>query len=115
MPENALFDPLLVPFDHRTMKPKDVGLGGPSTEYLATVFDSEGRPVNIPLIWWTPSGQPVLMNEQNALSFFNDYESKANALAPRYSTIGQAVEFAMHRSALGGASRRPLFKVGGGQ
>lgn len=99
----------LSPFDSKTMTPKDVGFGGPSTEYLATEYDSNGKPVNVPLIWWDHEGNPHKMTPKNALAMLDVYESGNNVFAPRYDSIGQAVEFAQHRSANGGATNSPLF------
>ena len=101
----------LQPFDPATMVARDVGYGGPSTEYLFTVEDSEGRAVNIPAIWWDAYGNPHKLNPQNALAMAAQYEAQNALYSPRYDNIGQAVEFAQHRSANGGAMRSPLFEA----
>lgn len=101
----------LAPFDPSTMKPKDVGLGGPSTEYLSTEYDQFGNALNVPLIWWDRDGNPHMMTPDNALALAQTYEAQnPGRRAPRYNNIGQAVEFAQHRSANGGASTTPLFR-----
>lgn len=103
--------PLLQPFNALRMHPRDVGLGGPSTEYLASEYDQYQSPVNVPQIWWDQGGNPVMLSPEDALSMMALYEDQTKTYAPRYSDIGQAAEFAMHRSANGGAMTRPLFNA----
>lgn len=99
---------LLVPFDPQQHQPRDVGLGGPSTEYLATGDDGSGGVWNIPLIWWDDKGDPHLMEYDDAMMFAQQYEAQTGKRFPRYQSEGAASEMAMNRSAMGGASQNAL-------
>ena len=111
------------PFDHRKHKPQDVGLGGPSTEYLLSV-DMGMAPdgfapadiANIPSIWWDKDGKPHLIDDPDmALQMALQYEETTGKRFPRYNDMlnepnpySQAEEAAQHRSAMGGATSNPL-------
>jgi len=103
----------LVPFDPETMKPKDVGLGGPSTEYLVTQEAPDGKVWNIPSIWWTPDGEPVQVPEDVAARLAYQYEKQFEGRGqfPRFDDIDTAVENAKERSKSGGAEKSPLFQM----
>jgi hypothetical protein len=101
----------LQPFDPKKHTPQDLGLGGLSTEYLATEYDNYGLPFNYPTIWFDPSGAAHYVPDA-ALSLALDYEAATGAKFPRFENIGQAVELAQHRSALGGAAQGLLAKLG---
>ena len=109
--KNALarLTPMLRPFDPRRDNPQDVGLGGQSTEYLITGQDWQGNAMNYPSIWYDADGTAHLLDEENALAQTQRWEAMQRQRAPRYENTGQAVEFAQHRSANGGASTNALF------
>lgn len=98
----------LEPFDPAVNKPQDVGLGGPSTEYLATEEDQHGQPFNFPTIWWDKQGKPNLMKTGDARRQALAYEYATGKKFPRYDTFGQGDFAAMNRSALGGGETMPL-------
>lgn len=99
------------PFNPRTDVPTDVGLGGPSTEYLMGTQDPMGNEVNYPQIWWQ-GGQPTLLNPDQAYDRSVQYEQATGLMAPRYRNDGAATFAAENRSALGGAEVAPLFLRG---
>lgn len=105
----ARYAPILRPFDNTQMTPQDIGLGGPSTEYLATGQDFNGNALNYPLIWWNQRNEPVLLNDQNALALSYLWEGSRHVQSPRYPSIGVAEYYARNRSANGGAENGPLF------
>jgi len=104
------FMALLRPFDPAKDKPKDVGFGGPSTEYLATAKSPDGGAWNYPQIWWTPDGKPIVLEGDAAWNEAQRYEGKTGERFPRYDNILAAIEAAMHRSAMGGAGKKKLAK-----
>ena len=97
----------LEPFDYMKHKPQDVGLGGPSTEYLITVDSPEGGVMVIPSIWWDSDGKPKLIeNQREAVLLAKDYEKTTNKQFPRFAfkAYQEADKFARERSEAGGAS-----------
>ena len=98
----------LKPFNPATDVPQDVGLGGPSTEYLAGSQDPMGNEFNYPQIWWA-GGKPALLDPAAAYEQALKYEAATGLYAPRYRNSGAAEFAAQNRSALGGAERRSLF------
>jgi hypothetical protein len=97
----------LKPFDPQRDTPKDVGLGGPSTEYLAGAQDPWGNEFNYPRIWWM-NGKPTLLSPEAAYEQALKYEAATGKLFPRYRNSGAADFAAQNRSALGGAENKPL-------
>tara|TARA_R110002126_G_scaffold19559_1_gene73462 strand:+ start:235 stop:609 length:375 start_codon:yes stop_codon:yes gene_type:complete len=98
----------LEPFDYTKHKPQDVGLGGPSTEYLITVDSPEGGVMVIPSIWWDEEGKPILIKDQReAVSLAKDYEETTNKQFPRFAAKAykEADSWAAKRSKAGGASK----------
>ena len=93
------------PYDPDVNQPKDVGLGGLSTEYTASEIEPSGQAVNYPQIWWTPQGEPVLMEGDPAYNMMRRYEAMTSKQFPRFPNIGAAVWAAMNRSATGGGNR----------
>jgi len=91
------------PFDPSKHKPQDMGLGGMSTEYISGQTMPDGSVMNYPTIWFDPQGKAVLMDPRDAFDFALDYEARSGKKFPRYGNAGIADEFAMHRSAMGGA------------
>lgn len=100
----------LHPFNPETDTPKDVGLGGVSTEYLITVPTGDGGWMNIPSIWWNSQGSPMLMDEETSSGLARKYEEKTGKKFPRFEDMEQAVEWAKERSSGGGASHEELAK-----
>lgn len=95
------------PFNPKTDKPQDVGLGGPSTEYLVGGEDPYGTNLNYPSIWWM-GGKPALLDQDAAYDQTNRWEAGTGQMFPRYRNE-QAAEFAArNRSATGGAEHQPL-------
>jgi len=112
----------LMPFDPAVNKPKDVGLGGPSTEYLATDLHPQGGTFNYPSIWWDASGNPVLLEGDAAYDQALQYEQTTGQRFPFYpqDTLenlktgnSHAVDAAKMRSKNGGASYSTLAKMVG--
>lgn len=98
----------LRPFQPGRDTPRDVGYGGPSTEYLATDVDPYGAAINYPTIWWDMYGNPVTLEQAQAFDQALGYEQLSGKTFPRYMTVPQAVNAAEHRSANGGAEKNPL-------
>jgi hypothetical protein len=96
----------LEPFDPSKHDPQDLGLGGVSTEYLATDYDEKGRVINYPTVWFDRSGKAYFLPKA-ALSLALDYEAATGKRFPRFDNTGEAVERAEHRSAMGGALASP--------
>lgn len=97
----------LAPFDPARNVPRDVGLGGPSTEYLATA-PMFGGIVNYPTIWWDEAGNPVLLDGDAAWSMAHDYQQATGQRFPKFHNINTAEWAAKSRSAQGGATRNAL-------
>lgn len=111
------FDSLLHglrPFNPRFDTPRDVGLGGPSTEYIATErvagapLPSGGPFMNIPSIWWDSHSRPYYLPPDAAVGQARAYEQDMGLQFPQYDSVGAAIEQAIMRSAIGGATREPL-------
>jgi hypothetical protein len=101
----------LVPFDKDIHTPRDVGFGGPSTEYTMTVDAPDGQVAVIPSIWWDTNGEPVVLQDQREAerqSF--EYEQQTGKQFPRFSPkdYASADQFAQERSLQGGAEKGPL-------
>lgn len=104
------------PFDPSKHTPKDVGLGGPSTEYLITENAPDGGFWNIPSIWWDKKGNPThIKDREQALALARHYEETTGKRFPRYGTPGAGSFAAMNRSAMGGASQGGLARYGSEQ
>jgi hypothetical protein len=98
----------LAPYDPRKNVPRDIGLGGPSTEFLATEYDPSGQVMNYPSIWWDKQGNPHLLEPDAAYQQALDYEQTALKSFPRFPNIGAAEFAAENRSAMGGGDVGPL-------
>ncbi len=98
----------LKPFDPSVNVPKDVGLGGPSTEYTATDYDPNGVPFNYPQIWWDRDGTPYLIQGDQGYNQAVAYEATSGMRFPRYNSIANADFASQNRSAIGGAEKTPL-------
>jgi hypothetical protein len=113
-----LLNKQLEPFDPAKHKPQDVGLGGPSTEYISTVDSPEGGVMNIPTIWWDAKGKPTLFDPKNktqlkkAIQLSIEYEKETGKQFPRYGAgaYQEATDAAILRSNAGGATQGPLAK-----
>ena len=105
-----LIDKQLEPFNHKKHEPKDVGLGGPSTEYLITVDAPDGGVMVIPSIWWDSKGKPNLVEQKEAIKQAKKYEEFSGKQFPRFApkAYKEADEFARSRSASGGATQNEL-------
>ena len=111
-----------VPFDPSIHEPKDIGLGGPSTEYLVTIDSPDGQVMVVPSIWWDKEGNPTFLgnletgdiNQDDILKFVDAYEKETKQSFPRFGQAGVkdnyriADRFASTRSQQGGASSVPL-------
>lgn len=97
----------LEPFDPNKHRPVDLGLGGNSTEYLATEQDDDGLPFNFPTIWFNERGKAFKLPTETARMLSLDYEKITGKKFPRFDrgNFGAAVEAAQHRSAMGGAMK----------
>ena len=51
----------LIPFDPSIHAPQDIGLGGPSTEYLITIDGPDNQVLVVPSIWWHDKGNPIFL------------------------------------------------------
>lgn len=98
----------LEPFDPKKHKPHDVGHGGPSTELLATEYGPDGMVWNIPTMWWTKEGKPMVLPLPDAMRLAEEYEIKTKKKFPRFRSIDDGVNAAKGRSAQGGATRSYL-------
>ena len=105
-----LIDKQVEPFDPKKHKPKDIGLGGPSTEYLITVDDPDGGVMVIPRIWWDSKGEPSLVKQKEAIKQAKKYEESSGKKFPRFApkAYEEADEFARSRSDGGGAMQGEL-------
>lgn len=101
------------PFDPAKDSPRDVGLGGPSTEYLITEQAPDGSFWNIPSIWWDRDGAPILLDADAAMQMAVDYEARTGHKFPRFSSPGAGAFSAMNRSAMGGATDNALASLNG--
>jgi len=112
MDKDAMVRQLLEPFDPKKHTPQDVGLGGASTEYLATEYAPDGSVLNFPTIWWDESGSPKLFEGdkgvREALAQALMYEESMGRKFPRYTEPDVAVQAAKERSQSGGASLNKL-------
>lgn len=98
----------LEPFDYTKHKAQDVGLGGPSTEYLITVDSPEGGVMVIPSIWWDAEGKPQHIKDQRqAVKLAQDYEASSKKQFPRFApkAYKEADSWAASRSKAGGATK----------
>jgi hypothetical protein len=105
-----LIDKQVEPFNPKKHEPKDVGLGGPSTEYLITVDAPDGGVMVIPSIWWDSKGEPTLVDQKEAIKQASKYEESSGKQFPRFApkAYEKADEFARNRSASGGATQGEL-------
>jgi hypothetical protein len=110
MPKKAQPKVRLIPFDNNIHKPRDVGLGGLSSEYTATVDGPNGEVMVIPTIWWDEKGEPKLFeNVEEARALALEYEKSDKKQFPRFpaGAYEQADKWAGERSKAGGA-KTPL-------
>ncbi len=98
----GLLDFFMEPFDKERHESKDVGLGGQSTEYLATERAPDGGFWNIPMIWYSPDGKPVKVGIDQAYQMAVEHEKRTGQRFPRYDSPGAGSFSAMNRSAMGG-------------
>jgi hypothetical protein len=100
----------LVPFDKDIHTSRDVGLGGPSSEYTMTVDAPDGQVAVIPSIWWDTNGEPVVLDQRDAERRSFEYEQETGKQFPRFPAGGYelADEYAQARTRQGGASESPL-------
>ncbi|AUQ95942.1 hypothetical protein PhaeoP66_03200 [Phaeobacter inhibens] len=111
----SLFMPVgLRPYDPDAHAPRDLGFGGQSTEYLTTNDAPDGGAWNIPQVWWTGAGAPVVLGPDQAQNTAIDYERVTGRKFPRFETPGAGSFAAMNRSAAGGAQTNPLASFFGG-
>lgn len=108
LPKDKVLKAPLIPFDKAIHKPRDIGLGGPSTEYTITELSPEGRVWNIPTIWWDEKGNPKKLKNMDALRQAFKYELQSNLRFPRYDTFESGDQAAVERSKQGGAMVGPL-------
>lgn len=101
----------LKPYDPNVNVAQDIGLGGPSTEYLATADDPYGAAFNYPTIWWDMMGNPQLLDGDQAYNQAIQYEVDSGVRFPRYESQGQAETFAQNRSLMGGGDVAPLGSI----
>jgi hypothetical protein len=78
----------LVPFDKDIHTPRDVGFGGPSTEYTMTVDAPDGQVAVIPSIWWDTNGEPVVLDQRDAERRSFEYEQETGKQFPRFPAGG---------------------------
>lgn len=97
----------LKPYDPNMNTPTDVGLGGPSTEYLAGSQDPYGNELTYPQIWWM-GNEPYHLSPDDAYNQAMQYESATGKMFPRYVNAGASDFAAQNRSAMGGAEFSPL-------
>jgi hypothetical protein len=100
----------LVPFDKDIHTPRDVGFGGPSTEYTMTVDAPDGQVAVIPSIWWDTNGEPVVLDQRDAERRSFEYEQETGKQFPRFPAgdYELADAYAQARTRQGGASESPL-------
>ena len=98
----------LAPYDPKVNKPQDLGLGGPSTEYTATIDMPDGSWKNIPQIWFNKQGKAQLVDEDSARFLSDLTERVTGRRFPTYETLDQANKDAEKRSMQGGAERMSL-------
>ncbi len=99
------------PFDPTKHKEQDVGLGGMSTEYIATETSPDGDFWNIPTIWFDASGKAAKVDRYNAYALAQEYETRTGKRFPRFKTPGAGSFAAMNRSAQGGANLGALAQI----
>lgn len=102
----------IAPYDPKTDRPKDVGLGGESTEYLANSADEYGMEMLYPTIWWR-DGKPVVLSSDASQRIAADYERAGLGLFPRYDNPSAASEAALARSRAGGAQQGSILDMVG--
>lgn len=119
--------PKLIPFDPSIHKPKDIGFGGPSTEFLVTIDSPDGQVMVVPSIWWDEEGNPQLLgdiekiknnewgiDEDAVRNMVKDYEKETGYTFPRFGKAGVEDNYkladlwAQERSKAGGASEVPI-------
>jgi hypothetical protein len=115
----------LIPFDPSMHAPQDIGLGGPSTEYLITIDGPDNQVLVVPSIWWDDKGNPIFIgnietnkiNEDEIIELVQKYESTTGEKFPRFGETNNpdnytiADRFAQFRSKQGGASEVPLTRA----
>ena len=104
---------MLEPFDPSKHTEMDIGLGGPSTEYIATENAPDGGFWNIPTIWFDKGGKPLKLDNYNSAIMAREYEDKTGKMFPRFKTPGAGSFAAMNRSAMGGANQGSLATFSG--
>jgi hypothetical protein len=105
--------PNLIPFDPNKHEPVDLGLGGLSTEYLASEYAPNNGVWNIPTIWFnSETNQAVLLDIDEAWEISRAYELSTGNMFPRFNNLPDAVAAAKERSNAGGATDVPLMSDG---
>lgn len=95
----------LEPFDPKKHKQQDVGRGGPSTELLATEYAPDGSVWNIPTLWWSKEGKPIVVDRiDDAVKLADEYERATGKKFPRFQSIDDGIAAAKKRSKKGGAN-----------
>lgn len=104
----------LEPFNPDKNWPQDFGLGGPSSEYVATDTDANGQIINYPQIWWDQQGNGYLLPPQQAMDQAAAYEQNTGNMFPRFPNLTAADFAAQNRSLMGGGqSGVPLASIFG--
>lgn len=98
------------PYDGAIHSPSDMGLGGLSTEYLASEYHPFGEVMNYPQIWYDGRGEASLLSPDQAYEQAIAYEAITGKQFPRFDNMGGAEMSAMSRSAMGGGDVGPLAK-----
>lgn len=98
----------LRPFDATRDQPRDVGMGGPSTEVIVTENAPDGGYWNIPSVWWDENGDPVRLSREDAARQAAEYEQRTGERFPRFRTPDEGAEVARRRSESGGAQQGDL-------
>ena len=85
--------PKLIPFDPSKHEPVDLGLGGLSTEYLASEYAPSNGVWNIPTIWFnSETNEPVYFeNIDEAWEISRAYELSTGNMFPRFNNLPDAV------------------------
>lgn len=98
----------LAPYDPKKNTPQDLGLGGVSTEYTATVDTPQGTYKTIPQVWFRPSGKAQLVPEDLARYLAGLTERVTGRSFPEYQSVDEADLDASMRSRGGGAEKQSL-------
>lgn len=94
------------PYDTSSDVPRDIGLGGPSTEVLGTYDTPAGDFANVPQLWYLGNHGPFMV--EDPIPFAHDYEVATGRTFPRYDDLNSAIMGAQYRSGAGGAEARSI-------